>query len=139
MRYFGKSNIENTISTKAGATIKFEHVEAGRGIIASDDPSVVTELDARARERRGGVYELTAEQYAEELKKKSASPRPQQRQRSGIDSLMVPPLPSSPSLVAPAVAAEGAEASQPVETSKSVEPVAPSRPSVGRVRKMTKA
>jgi hypothetical protein len=82
MRYFWKGLISNTISA-AGKTIQFDPVGAGRGVIATEDPGVIALLDHKAKNRQGGIRELTLEEYTEEVKKKSGTslpPKPQERQ-----------------------------------------------------------
>lgn len=68
MRYFGKSVVYNTIQV-AGKTVPFIEIEAGQGILATEDPAIIDALETRIRERRGGIWEMTQEEYDEALKK----------------------------------------------------------------------
>lgn len=119
MRYFSKALVSNTISA-AGKNIPFIEVAAGAGVIATEDQSFIEALDIRIRERRGGIYELTKEQYDEELKKKNDSPSlPPRSVRQGISLADL----SVPTSNAPAV--EEVSEAKPV---KKIDPV--SEPSV---------
>ena len=85
MRYFGKALVSNTILV-GGRVIPFIEIAGGFGVVATEDQGFIDALELRIRERRGGISELTQEQYDEELKKKSALPSlpPSQSQRRGI-------------------------------------------------------
>lgn len=84
MRHFGKSVVYNTIQV-AGKTIPFIEVESGQGIIATEDPAIIDALETRVRERRGGIWIMTEEQYDEALKKNNAlTSKPQSRLESVV-------------------------------------------------------
>lgn len=136
MRYFSKALVSNTISA-GGQLIPFTEVAGGAGVIATEDKAIIDALELRIRERRGGIYELTEEQYNEELKKKNASPSlPPRSVRQGISVADL----SVPTSNAPA--AEAASEAKPV---KKVDPVseqpapppvtATTRPSTARIKR----
>lgn len=142
MRYFGKSIVYNVIQV-AGKTVPFIEVEAGQGIIATEDPAIIEALDTRIRERRGGIWEMTQEQYDEALKKNNAltSSRPSLLEsvvRGGLSLAEVQRLASRSDAPAAPVAAEVPKpvASAPVETT-TPSPVEAnvSRPSVGKIKR----
>lgn len=142
MRHFGKSIVYNLIQV-AGKTVPFIEVEAGQGIIATEDPAIIDALETRIRERRGGIWEMTAEQYDEALKKNSAltSKRPSLLEsvvRGGLSLAEVQRLASRSDAPAAPVAVE---APKPVAIAP-VETIAPSpieanvsRPSVGKIKR----
>lgn len=81
MRHFGKSIIYNLIYV-AGEAVPFIEQEAGQGVIATDDSAIIDALETRIRERRGGIWEMTLDQYDEVLKKNSVvNSKPQSQRR----------------------------------------------------------
>lgn len=151
MRYFGKSIVYNTIQV-AGKTVPFIEAEAGQGILATDDPAIIESLETRIRERRGGIWEMTQEQYDEALKKNSVlSSNTNSRQpllesvtKGGISLAEAQALLSRSAAPAAPVAAEAPKpvASAPVaavtpatQTAHSPAEATVSRPSVGKVKR----
>lgn len=146
MRYFGKSVVYNTIQV-AGKTVEFIEVEAGQGIIATEDQAIIDALETRIRERRGGIWEMTQEQYDELLKKNnvpSSTLQSQQRLhsviRGGISLAEAQRAAHRQDAPAVPVAAEVAKQVSVDPVVKSTESVSTSesnvaRPSVGKVKR----
>lgn len=148
MRYFGKSIVYNTIQV-AGKNVPFIESEAGQGILATDDPAIIESLETRIRERRGGIWEMTQEQYDEALKKNSVlnSKQPSLLEsvlRGGLSLAEVQRLASRSDAPAAPVAAEAPKpvVSAPVaavtpatQTTPSPVEATVSRPSVGKVKR----
>lgn len=144
MRHFGKSIIYNLIYV-AGEAVPFIEHEAGQGVIATDDPAIIDALETRIRERRGGIWEMTLDQYDEVLKKNSGvnlKPQSQRRLESVVRGGMS--LAEAQQMVSrhdAAVAPAAVEAKKSVPT-VAVESTAPisaevnvSRPTVGKVKR----
>lgn len=145
MRYFGKSVVYNTIQV-AGKTVPFIEIEAGQGIIATEDSAIIDALETRIRERRGGIWEMTKDEYDEFIKKNNvlnSTPQSQRLQsviRGGISlaeaqragaRLDAPVAPVAVEEPKPVVAEPVAKAAEPVSTG---EPTV-ARPSVGKVKR----
>lgn len=130
MRYFGKSLVSNTIQAD-GRPIPFIPAAAGTGILATEDPAFIAALEVRIVERRGGIWEMTAEQYDEELKKKNdtKSLPPSLVTRGAIQGGILT-LPTSKDPVAAEVVVETKPAQDEAPTE-----VKSSRPTVGRVKR----
>jgi len=133
MRYFHKAMISNPAFTSAGSPIIFQHVGGDDGIIATDNQTIIDALVERIQKRKGGVSELTEEQYAELQKKKTVLPSPQrQRLRQGVEPLAVLPQdPVKASIKPPAAPAAVAVA----EVNQAKPSSEPSRPQTGRLKK----
>lgn len=144
MRYFGKSIVYNTIQV-SGKIVPFIEVEGGQGILATEDSAILDALDTRIRERRGGIWEMTQEQYDEALKKNNApnsNMQSQQRLESvtkgGISLAEAQALLNrSAAPAAPASVAEPKPVASAPKTSATPSPVESnvSRPSVGKVKR----
>lgn len=134
MRYFTKANIANTIYVN-GRELQFTEIEGGMGVITAEDQDVISALEQRIRERRGGITEVSAEQHAELLQKKSGSSLPPTPQlRSGAESRPSSPQPpSQPS--APAV--EGAAKPAVSVSADQVQPPATgdTRPTTSKIKR----
>lgn len=130
MRYFSKAIISNPIFTDAGKPIPFVHVGSDDGVIATDDNSIIESLASRVKTRRGGVSELTQEQYDEIIKKKSDLPSPRRSHRQGVEPFQVLPQDPIQAIVPPPVApvAEVVAAEKPKAKSDS------SRPATAKVK-----
>lgn len=90
MRHYGKEIPESAVWIN-GVPLKFE-------ILETADPTTIAELDKCIAHGRGGVYSITEEQYAEELKKKesgisSSSSSMQPRSRQELSALHFPQRP----------------------------------------------
>lgn len=97
MRYFTKANVFNTIYS-GGAPVEFIEIEGGMGVIETDAPQVVSELESRIAEKRGGITEINADQYVAYLQKKNPLSQPQRQQlRSGLESGQPQAQPPQPS------------------------------------------
>ena len=144
MRHFGKSIIYNLIYVN-GEAVPFIEQEAGQGVIATDDPAIIDALETRIRERRGGIWEMTLDQYDEVLKKNSvvnSKPQSQRRLESVVRGGMS--LAEAQLMVSrhdTVVAPVAAEAKKPVPTvaAESNAPISAevnvSRPTVGKVKR----
>ena len=144
MRHFGKSIIYNLIYVN-GEAVPFIEQEAGQGVIATDDPAIIDALETRIRERRGGIWEMTLDQYDEVLKKNSvvnSKPQSQRRLESVVRGGMS--LAEAQQMVSrhdAAVAPVAVEAKKPVPTvtAESNAPISAevnvSRPTVGKVKR----
>lgn len=147
MRYFGKSIVYNVIQV-AGKIVPFIEIDGGQGIIATEDPAIIEALDTRIRERRGGIWGMTQEQYDEALKKNNvptSKPQSQQRLKSVVrGGLSLAEAQLAASRNAAPAAPVAADAPKPVASA----PVAPatteapspveanvSRPSVGKIKR----
>lgn len=134
----------NTIQV-SGKTVPFIEIEAGQGIIATDDAAFIESLDTRVRERRGGIWEMTQDQYDEALKKNNV-PSSTLQSRQLLDSVIrggismaeaqrvahqdapAAPVAAEPKKPTAAVAAPIANPISPAEPNMA-------RPSVGKVKR----
>lgn len=136
MRYFSKALVSNTISA-AGKTIPFIEVSGGAGVIATEDNAIIEALELRIRERRGGIVEITNEQYDEELKKKNASPSlPPRSTRQGISLADLSVQSSNAPAVEAVSEAKPAKKIDPVSEQPAPPPVtATTRPSTAKIKR----
>jgi len=96
-RYFRKELPETPLYLPTGAPIRFDEVSDGYGYYATSNGYEAAQLIKCASEHRGGVEEITEQQYSEYLKKKSETPLfrpPKQRPFIGPQSLGSPFDPS---------------------------------------------
>lgn len=88
-RYYGKEIAELPVYVN-GVPLKFD-------ILETTDPALIAELDKCIAKGRGGVYSITVEKYAEELKKKGSgqplqsdsTPRHSRQELSALHSQQV--------------------------------------------------
>lgn len=144
MRYFGKSVVYNTIQV-AGKTVPFIEIEAGQGILATEDAAIIDALETRIRERRGGIWEMTQVEYDELLKKNNVQSSTLQ---SRLDSVIRGGLslaeaqraaarqdaPAAPVAVETPKPVVAEPVAKPTETVSPAEPNV-ARPSVGKVKR----
>lgn len=100
IRYFKKFNPQQTLFLSTGQTVKFTPVDHDWGVIAVNNPLVISEVEAMMREQRGGISEITAEEYTEQ--KKTASERlsaPKWREEIGKNQPRPIPQPATPHAV----------------------------------------
>jgi len=63
-QYFKKSVFKQRVVFSNGAAFDgFERVGQDEGVLVTDDPSTIKELEANIRARRGGVEKITAQDY----------------------------------------------------------------------------
>lgn len=68
MKFYKKELLSNRLALPSGKGVQFEPVGTDTGVIATEDPGLTAELDKAASAGRGGVIEITDQQY-QELKK----------------------------------------------------------------------
>src|SRR5688572_26446787 len=69
MKFYKKELISNRLALPNGKGVKFEQVGGSEtGVIATQDEGLIAELNKAATAGRGGVIEITEQQY-QELKK----------------------------------------------------------------------
>lgn len=125
MKFYKKELVSNPLSLPDGRRVRFEQIGASdTGVLATEDPGLITELDKAAARHVGGVVEITSEQY-QELKKNPPVERSQIRSLSSqsIRQLLNRPRPGA----APAAAAIKHEPSAPMEVPKGLATVSSRR------------
>lgn len=131
MRYFTKANVFNTIYS-GGAPVEFIEIEGGMGVIKTDAQQVISELESRIAEKRGGITEINADQYEGYLQKKNTLNQPQKQQlRSGIESVQPQAQPPQPTQQegAPVAAESGSNQAE-------ANPQAhPKRPAIAKIKR----
>lgn len=139
MRYFVKSLVYNTIQSSDGRSIPFIEGAAGIGLLATEDAVFIADMEARIREKRGGVREMSKDMYDEELKKKNASrsllpPLTRQGLTLGAVQAQAQPRPAAPAVVA-ASAAEKVSTPTPATPPAAPDDTKISRPTVGKLKR----
>lgn len=74
MRYFLKEIVERKLFLPNGAPVQFEVVDGTYGVLATDNPGLIAELDKAIANHVGGVVSISADQHAEAKKKLSLNP-----------------------------------------------------------------
>jgi hypothetical protein len=69
-KYFKKYDPNNPFATQSGTRLQFKVLSDQWGILASRDNYVIKQLRLAQSEQRGGVMEITAEEYRDLEKKK---------------------------------------------------------------------
>ena len=132
MRYFYKAIVENTIIGPNNVNVPFIPYGSGEGALETEDEALIACLLDRIANRRGGVAEMTKEQY-EELKKK---PNVSHLRRLARDHQFPPSFPI-PSESAAAVQGEPEPQPEPEPVVVPSEPLPPpveSRPTTSKRR-----
>lgn len=73
-RYFQKFSHRQALYLSNGKSVKFDPVDADYGVLVTDNPTIIAEFRAAMKAQRGGLSEITAEEY--QAKKKIVSERP---------------------------------------------------------------
>ena len=71
-RYFVKEIVSNPIRLKSGRPVPWEEVGDDTGVISTNDPSLIEELESAAKRQVGGIRAVTLEEF-EDVKKKSGA------------------------------------------------------------------
>ena len=71
VKFFKKHDPRRTLYLSGGDVVKFEAVIQQYGVLATDDPRVISEFAAMMRAHRGGVEEITQEDYDDLREKKN--------------------------------------------------------------------
>lgn len=74
MRYFKKELLSNPVWLPSGGKFPFDNIGNNEGVLATDDLILVTEAERAMAAHRGGIIEITVEEYDELIKKKQDSP-----------------------------------------------------------------
>lgn len=78
-KFYKKELVSNRLALPNGKVVKFEQVgDSDTGVLATTDQALASELDKAAAAGRGGVVEITAEQF-ENLKKNPPAGRSRTR------------------------------------------------------------
>jgi hypothetical protein len=70
MRFFHKALVSNPVVLSSGRGIRWESIGGDEGVVSLNQEDVIKELKDAEGARRGGVREVTQQEY-EELKKKA--------------------------------------------------------------------
>lgn len=99
---YKKRHPTNPVSLSTGKHIVFEDLGQGYGFYQTDNPAIIAEFATLMSERRGGVEVSSAQEYADELKKKSNSLNSSDWQIFGTQAsgLVVPELANPAAFVA---------------------------------------
>lgn len=73
-RFFKKFNARQGLYLSNGKQLKFTQVDNDHGVIGLTEPSIIAEIEACIRAGRGGVTEITGEEYQEAKKKALETP-----------------------------------------------------------------
>lgn len=136
MKFYKKELVSNKLGLPGGRAVRFEVIGVSdTGILATEDPGLIAELDKAAASHRGGVVELTEAQY-QELKKNPPGERSRIR---SLNSQSIRQLLNRPRQNAvPAAAAKAQEPSAPMEVPKGLVTVS-SRKKLAELAGETKA
>ncbi len=81
MRYFSKFVFKQKVLLSDGSSFDgFERVGQDDGAMATNDGQIIREMEINIRAKRGGVVEITGEQYLELQSKKKEDLNPQWRE-----------------------------------------------------------
>ena len=78
MKFFHKAILSNPVILKSGRRVPWDSIGGDNGVIGVEQEELADELQELIKARRGGVREITSEEF-EELKKKAdpySPPRP---------------------------------------------------------------
>lgn len=112
VRYFAKYNPRQAFFLSNGKSLRFTPVDHDNGVIALNEPSIIGEIETAMREHRGGITEITAEEYAEK-KSKDFDISSERKWREEISKGVPKPLPTPPSPSAAPVVASTVPEVQP--------------------------
>lgn len=77
MKYYKKELVSNRLALPNGRRVNFTVVgDSDTGVLATEDPELIKELDQAVAKRRGGVIEIEAEVYDGLKKNPLAKPSP---------------------------------------------------------------
>lgn len=125
-KFYKKELISNKLSLPNGRAVKFDQIgDSDSGVLATTDPGLIAELDKAAAAGRGGVIEITEEQFTE-LKKNPTVGCSRIRSLSAQSIKQF--LSAKPNrVVDPAAAAVKQESSAPMEVPKGLATVSSRR------------
>lgn len=124
-KFYKKELVSNRLALPNGRAVQFEQIgDTDTGVLATTDSFLVTELDKAVAAGRGGVIQITAEQY-QELKK---NPPVRRSQLRSLDAQSLRQLVSSQNRAgAEAVAEVRQEPSAPMEVPRGLATVSSRR------------
>ena len=74
MRYFKKSYPKQRVMLSTGIFLEFTFVDHETGILGHNDPNLLGQIDDAIANHRGGITEISSEEFQELLKKKGQTP-----------------------------------------------------------------
>lgn len=74
VRFFKKEGTKTKVQLSNGFWLPFEKVDNSTAIVGTDDPNVLAGIDRAIQMGRGGLTEISAEEFAELRKKKETTP-----------------------------------------------------------------
>lgn len=95
MKYYHKEILSNEARLGDGRPLWFEDIGDGDGILKTDDQTLIDLIKPLTDARRGGVREITADEFEEYSKKKAGSSSPRQPLRRMSDPPAYPNQPMS--------------------------------------------
>lgn len=94
IKYFKKRIPKTPIFGTDGTPIKFDLVDANLGVLATDNPQIIADLEKAIAGERGGIIAITVEEY-NDLKKNANWTPSSEPSRDAMEEFLPPVLPDT--------------------------------------------